>query len=172
MVPDGFTGYPDEDKLPQAQGEYLTFAGLSSDVLSKVKGPGAELLAAFKAKYGTPPAGSYPLYGVAAMQVILAAIAKSDGTRESITAQVLSGSGITIPQAESVTGKEIVIDPKTGDTTRQGHHGGDHEEQHGDVLQGSVGQVRRQFQVAGRHRAGRPPIFVQVVRHTVDGGST
>jgi branched-chain amino acid transport system substrate-binding protein len=117
MVPDGFTGYPDEDKLPQAQGEYLTFAGLSSDVLSKVKGPGATLLDAFKAKYGHPPAGSYPLYGVAAMQVILAAIAKSDGTRKSITSQVLGGSGITIPKAQSVTGKDIVIDPKTGDTT-------------------------------------------------------
>jgi branched-chain amino acid transport system substrate-binding protein len=118
MVPDGFTGYPDEDKLPQSQGEYLTFAGLSSDVLSKVKGPGADLLAAFKAKYGHPPAGSYPLYGVAAVQVILAAIAKSDGTRKSITSQVLgSGAGITIPQSQSVTGKAIVIDPKTGDTT-------------------------------------------------------
>jgi branched-chain amino acid transport system substrate-binding protein len=118
MVPDGFTGYPEEDKLPQSQGEYLTFAGLSSDVLSKVKGPGADLLTAFKAKYGKPPAGSYPLYGVAALQVILAAIAKSDGTRASVTSQVLGGSsGITIPQNESVTGKAIVIDPKTGDTT-------------------------------------------------------
>jgi branched-chain amino acid transport system substrate-binding protein len=117
MVPDGFTGYPDEDKLPQAQGEYLTFAGLSSEVLSKVKGPGATLLTAFKQKYGHAPAGSYPLYGVAAMQVILAAIAKSDGTRASVTSQVLSGSGITIPQSQSVTGKAIVIDPQTGDTT-------------------------------------------------------
>ena len=51
------------------------------------------------------------------MQVILAAIAKSDGTRASITSQVLGGSGITIPKAQSVTGKDIVIDPKTGDTT-------------------------------------------------------
>jgi branched-chain amino acid transport system substrate-binding protein len=50
------------------------------------------------------------------MQVILAAIAKSDGTRASITSQVLGGSGITIPQAESITGKEIKLDPKTGDT--------------------------------------------------------
>ena len=117
MVPDGFTGYPDEDKLPQAQGEYLTFAGLSSDVLSKVKGPGATLLQEFQQKYGRAPAGSYPLYGVAAMQVILAAIAKSDGTRASVTSQVFGGSGITIPQSESVTGKAIVISPQTGDTT-------------------------------------------------------
>lgn len=117
MVPDGFTGYPDEDKLPQAQGEYLTFAGLSSEVLSKVQGPGSKLLAAFKKKYGRAPAGSYPLYGVAAMQVILAAIAKSDGTRASVTSQVFSGSGIQIPKSQSVTGKAIVISPSTGDTT-------------------------------------------------------
>ncbi|HEY2296592.1 MAG TPA: branched-chain amino acid ABC transporter substrate-binding protein [Jatrophihabitans sp.] len=117
MVPDGFTGYPDEDKLPQAQGEYLTFAGLSSEVLAKVKGPGATLLQQFQQKYGRAPSGSYPLYGVAAMQVILAAIAKSDGTRASVTDQVLGGSGITIPQDQSVTGKAIVISPQTGDTT-------------------------------------------------------
>jgi len=28
--PDGLTGYPDEDKLAEAQGEYLTFAGLDT----------------------------------------------------------------------------------------------------------------------------------------------
>jgi branched-chain amino acid transport system substrate-binding protein len=117
MAPDGFTGYPQEDKLPQAQGEYLTFAGLSSEVLSKVKGPGGDLLAAFQKKYGRAPSGSYPLYGVAAMQVILAAIAKSDGTRASVNSQVFSGSGITIPQSQSVTGKAIVINPQTGDTS-------------------------------------------------------
>ncbi|HEY7010896.1 MAG TPA: branched-chain amino acid ABC transporter substrate-binding protein [Jatrophihabitantaceae bacterium] len=116
MAPDGFTGYPEQDKLPQAQGEYLSFAGLTTDQLVKGGGPASKLLDAFKAKYGRLPAGSYPLYGVAAMQVILAAIAKSDGTRASITSQVLGGSGITIPQAESITGKEIKLDPKTGDT--------------------------------------------------------
>jgi branched-chain amino acid transport system substrate-binding protein len=117
MGPDGFTGYPDLDKLTQGQGMYLTFAGLTTDQLVKGGGPPAKLLEAFKAKYGRAPAGSYPLYGVAAMQVILAAIAKSDGTRASITSQVLGGSGITIPQAESVTGKAIQINPQTGDTS-------------------------------------------------------
>jgi branched-chain amino acid transport system substrate-binding protein len=34
-----------------------------------------------------------------------------------VTSQVFSGSGITIPKADSVTGKAIVIDPSTGDTT-------------------------------------------------------
>ncbi|HET7742058.1 MAG TPA: branched-chain amino acid ABC transporter substrate-binding protein [Mycobacterium sp.] len=117
IAPDGFTGYPDLDKQPQAQGMYLTFAGLSSQVLLKQGGAGGKLLAAYKAKYGAEPVGSYPLYGVAAMQVILAAIAKSDGTRGSIVDQVFSGSGISIPTDQSVTGKAIDINPQTGDTS-------------------------------------------------------
>ena len=117
MVPDGFTGYPDEQKLPQAQGEYLTFAGLTTDQLLKNGGVGAKLITAFKAKYGHEPEGSYPLYGVAATQVILAAIAKSDGTRAGVANAVFSGSGISIPADQSATGKAINIDPQTGDTS-------------------------------------------------------
>ena len=44
------------------------------------------------------------------MQVILEAIAKSDGTRKGITDAVFSGEGITIPADKSVIGKEIKID--------------------------------------------------------------
>jgi len=49
--------------------------------------------------------------------VILAAIAASDGTRKGVNAAVLGGAGITIPADQSVTGKEIKIDPSTGDIT-------------------------------------------------------
>ncbi|MCW2809648.1 MAG: branched-chain amino acid transport system substrate-binding protein [Friedmanniella sp.] len=117
LGPDGFTGYNDLLKLPQADGLYLTFAGLTTDQLIAAGGPPAKLIEAYKTKYGAAPTGNYPLYGVAAMQVILAAIAKSDGTRAGVTNAVLSGEGITIPKAESVTGKEIKIDPASGDTT-------------------------------------------------------
>lgn len=116
LGPDGFTGYPDLDKQPQSQGMYLTFAGLASEQLLKVKGAGGTLLQDYKKKYGAYPVGNYPLYGVAAVQVILAAIAKSDGTRQSVVDQVFgSGSGISIPADQSVLGKELIIDPKTGD---------------------------------------------------------
>ena len=115
--PDGFTGYPDMVKLPESAGMYLTFAGLTQDQLVKAGGAGVKLFEAYKAKYGKDPDGSYPLYGVAAVQVILAAIEKSDGTRKGVNAAVLSGSGITIPADQSVTGKEIKIDPATGDTS-------------------------------------------------------
>jgi branched-chain amino acid transport system substrate-binding protein len=118
MVPDGFSGYPDFQKLPAAQGVYLTFAGLSSDVLLKVAGPGKTLLDAYKTKYGAYPSTSYALYGVSALQVILKAIAGSDGTRKGATDQVFSGAGIDIPATESVLGKDIKIDPKTGDVNQ------------------------------------------------------
>lgn len=115
--PDGFTGYPDLDKQNESQGMYVTFPGLSINQLIAAGGAGAKLVTAYKAKYGADPVGSYPLYGVAAVQVILAAVAKSDGTRASVTKAVFEGDGITIPVAESVLGKEIKIDPQTGDTT-------------------------------------------------------
>jgi branched-chain amino acid transport system substrate-binding protein len=117
FAPDGFTGYPDLLKLPQSAGMFLTFAGLTQEQLTKNGGAGAKLLEAYQQKYNKAPEGSYPLYGVAATQVILAAIAKSDGTRKGVNDAVLSGEGITIPADQSVTGKEIKIDPASGDTT-------------------------------------------------------
>src|SRR6266487_3678927 len=116
LGPDGFTGYPDLRKQSQSQGMYLTFAGLTTTQLVRQGGGAAKLIDAYKAKYGKEPASNYALYGVAAVQVILAAIAKSDGTRKSINDQVFGGEGIDIPAEQSVLGKEIKIDPKTGDT--------------------------------------------------------
>jgi branched-chain amino acid transport system substrate-binding protein len=49
------------------------------------------------------------------VQVILKAIAASDGTRKGVNDAVFGGSGITIPASESVIGKDLKIDPKTGD---------------------------------------------------------
>jgi branched-chain amino acid transport system substrate-binding protein len=115
IAPDGFTGYPDMLKLPESAGMYLTFALLPPTELRKAGGVGAKLLDDFKSKYGKDPEGGYPMYGVAATQVILTAIAASDGTRKGVNSAVLGGSGITITADKSVTGKEIKIDPATGD---------------------------------------------------------
>jgi branched-chain amino acid transport system substrate-binding protein len=113
--PDGFTGYPEEDKLPEAAGIYLTFAGLDQSQLESAGGKAANLLNSYKQKYGAAPPSSYVLYGVQALQVILQAISKSDGTRASVTNQVFSGSGISISAADSLLGKDLKIDPATGD---------------------------------------------------------
>jgi len=119
MAPDGFEGNADLLKLPQSEGLYISFAGLGYDELVKQGGAGVKLLDAYKAKFGKFPDGSYPLYGVAAAQVILAGIEKSDGTRKGVTEAVVGdgAEGITIPADQSVLGKEIKIDPATGDTS-------------------------------------------------------
>jgi len=115
MGPDGFTGYPELNKLPEGQGMYLSFPGLTNDDLRKQGGAAAKLLDAYKAKYGADPATSYALYGVAAVQVILQALQQSDGTRLGVNNAVFSGTGITIPADISAIGKELKIDPATGD---------------------------------------------------------
>jgi branched-chain amino acid transport system substrate-binding protein len=119
MAPDGFTGYPDLNKLTQGQGIYLSFTGLSIDQLISTGGPAKTLLDDYQKEYGKPLATNYALYGVAGVQVILAAIEKSDGTRKSVRDQVFTGSGITISASDSIIGKEIHIDPTTGDTNNK-----------------------------------------------------
>ena len=47
--------------------------------------------------------------------VILAAIAKSDGSRKGVRDAVFSGDGISLSSSDSVLGKPIKIDPKSGD---------------------------------------------------------
>lgn len=114
LGPDGFTGYPDFVANPNAEGVYLTFAGLSSDLLLANGGKPAEFLEAYKTKYGAEPVGSYPLYGVAAVQVILEAIKASDGTRAGVNGAVFPG-GITVPADISILGKAININGASGD---------------------------------------------------------
>jgi branched-chain amino acid transport system substrate-binding protein len=114
MGPDGFTGYPDLTANPNAEGMYLTFAGLSSDLLLANGGKPADFLASYKAEYGVDPVGSYPLYGVAALQIILEAIKNSDGTRAGVNDAVFS-TGVTVSAADSILGKEMTIDKTTGD---------------------------------------------------------
>jgi branched-chain amino acid transport system substrate-binding protein len=115
MAPDGFVGSPDLLALPEAEGLHLTFPGLTVESVVAQGGVGAELVAAYTEKYGEPPVSASAIYGAAAMQVILAAVAGSDGTRADIVGQVLSEPGITIPADESVLGSRIQIDPETGD---------------------------------------------------------
>ena len=116
IAPDGFTGYPDFLKLPEAEGAYLTFAGLSTGPLKEAGGAPAKFIADFKAKYGAEPRSPYALYGVQALQVILAAIEKSDGSRKGVRDQVFEGAGITIDSSKALVGKAIKIDPASGDT--------------------------------------------------------
>lgn len=115
MAPDGYSGYPDLQALAESEGMFITFAGLTNTQLRENGGTAAEFLDAYKAKYGADPATNYALYGVQAVQVILAAIEASDGTRKGVRDAVFEGSGITISADDAILGKEIAIDPATGD---------------------------------------------------------
>ena len=109
ITPDGFTGYPTLLKLTESDGMYITFAGLPAGELIKPGGAGAKFVADFKAAYGHYPASSYAIYGAAALQYVMAAIAVSDGSRAGVTSQALSGT-LRIPGAQSLLGKEFSID--------------------------------------------------------------
>jgi branched-chain amino acid transport system substrate-binding protein len=114
LAPDGFTGYPSVQKLAEAEGMYISFAGLPASELVKAGGAAGKFVADFKTKYGHDPASAYSIYGAAAMQFIMKAIAASDGTRKSVVDAAFSG--ITVPESESIIGKEFGID-KNGDVT-------------------------------------------------------
>ena len=111
MAPDGFTGYPDFLALPESDGTYLSFTGLSIDLFPK-GGAAAKFLADYKKTYKKDPTSSFSVYGGAAMQAIMDAIARSNGTRADVFKKA---SSVNIPAAKSVVGKAIKFD-KNGDT--------------------------------------------------------
>ena len=117
IASDGFLSSQGSLADAELEGVYITVPGLTLDELAASGGKPAALLAAYAAEYGSAPPTSGALYGTAAVQLILAAIVKSDGTRAGVRGAVFSGTGITIPAELSAIGKEFTIDPATGDTS-------------------------------------------------------
>jgi branched-chain amino acid transport system substrate-binding protein len=115
IASDGFLGYPEIDGLKVARGLYITTAGLSLDRLRARGGGAPAFLNAFKARFGHEPDSLYAIYEAAAFQLILAAVAASDGTRAGVRAKLFSG--LQVPAATSVLGRAFGIDPATGDAT-------------------------------------------------------
>lgn len=114
LGPDGFTGWPDMDANPNAASMYMTIDGVTSETIAARGAAAARFIHAYQARYGELPS-FLVIYSVAALQVILAAIANSDGTRRGVTNAVFQ-AGISIPAAQSVLGTGVQIDPRTGDT--------------------------------------------------------
>ena len=114
LAPDGFIGYESVQQLPEAEGMYISSTGLSLPELVKLGGAAGDFVNAFQTKYGHEPSSAFALYGAAAMQFLLQAIAASDGTRKGIVEAAFSG--IVIPESESLTGREFGIDAN-GDVT-------------------------------------------------------
>jgi branched-chain amino acid transport system substrate-binding protein len=115
MAPDGFSGYPVLREMPEAEGLWMTFAGKSLDGIKKDGGKAGAFIEAYVAKYGYEPNSSYAVYGGVAMQVIMKAIAASDGTRKGVLDAVFSGEQICLTAEESVSGMGFCINQETGD---------------------------------------------------------
>ena len=93
----------------------MTFAGKSLDGIIKGGGAPAKFIEDFKAKYGENPNSSYAVYGGVAMQVLLKAIAASDGTRKGALDAVFAGAPLCLTAEESVSGMGFCISTETGD---------------------------------------------------------
>jgi branched-chain amino acid transport system substrate-binding protein len=89
MLPDGFTTDAVFDRsqggTPQANGAYFSVAGVGID---KYKGAALTFINGFKAQLGGKPVDPYAILGAQAAQVLLDAIAKSDGSRGSVISNV------------------------------------------------------------------------------------
>jgi len=72
-------------------------------------------IAKYRTETGQEPPSAYVLYGVQALQVILAAIERSDGSRKGVRDAVFTGAGLTIPESEAILGRMLRIEPSTGD---------------------------------------------------------
>jgi hypothetical protein len=55
------------------------------------------------------------MYGGVAMQIILKAIAASDGTRQGVLDAAFGGEGLCLTAEESVSGMGFCLSPETGD---------------------------------------------------------
>jgi len=115
MSPDGFSGYPVLRAMPEAEGLWMTFAGKSLDGIKKAGGVGGKFVEDYTAKYGHEPNSSYAVYGGVAMQVILKAIAASDGTRKGVLDAVFAGDPVCLTAEESISGMGFCLNTATGD---------------------------------------------------------
>jgi branched-chain amino acid transport system substrate-binding protein len=83
MAPDGFSDFTANG--PAAAGMFITVAGVPPE---KLTGKGADFIKAFGDQIGKKP-NPYSAYAAQSMQVVLDAIEKSDGTRSSVTDNLL-----------------------------------------------------------------------------------
>ena len=91
FAPDGFTTQQTIDEAPEAApGMFMSVAGVPID---EFKGKGAEFAEAFKPRLGGKAIDPYAIYGAQAAQIMLDAIAASDGTPGRRAREDVRGEG-------------------------------------------------------------------------------
>ncbi len=90
FAPDGFTTQQTIDEAPEAAaGMFMSVAGVPID---EFKGEGAEFAEAFKPRLGGKEIDPYAIYGAQAAQIMLDAIAASDGSRADVIAKMFEAN--------------------------------------------------------------------------------
>jgi branched-chain amino acid transport system substrate-binding protein len=139
MMPDGFTTQQtiDEAGVENTRGAFLSVAGVPIDQFT---GPAETFINGYKETLGGEPVDPYAIYGAQAAQIVLDAIANSDGSRGGVIEQIfqtkvdngLIGSfeinengdpaeaggavvGFTIYRAEEQLETETTLSPKPED---------------------------------------------------------
>jgi branched-chain amino acid transport system substrate-binding protein len=89
-MPDGFTTQQtiDESGVPNTQGAYFSVAGVPTDEFESEAAQ--TFISAFQETLGGEPVDPYAIYGAQAAQVMLDAIANSDGSRGDIITQMFA----------------------------------------------------------------------------------
>jgi branched-chain amino acid transport system substrate-binding protein len=86
FAPDGFTTQQTIDEAPEAApGMFLSVAGVPID---EFQGAGAEFAEKLKPRIGGKPVDPYAIYGAQAAQIMIDAIAASDGSRADVIAKM------------------------------------------------------------------------------------
>ena len=86
FAPDGFTTQQTIDEAPEAApGMFMSVAGVPID---QFQGAGAEFAEKLKPRIGGKPVDPYAIYGAQAAQIMIDAIAASDGSRADVIAKM------------------------------------------------------------------------------------
>ena len=90
FMPDGFTTQQtiDESGVENTQGAFFSVAGVPTDEFTSESAQ--EFITAFEETLGGEPVDPYAIYGAQAAQVMLDAIAASDGSRPSVIEQMFA----------------------------------------------------------------------------------
>ena len=119
LAPDGFAGYREINALRQAAGMYLPLAGLDTRGMLRLGAGATAFDAAFRSAAGHPPETPSTAYAAGVAQLVLAAIAASDGTRTGVRDQLFGG--LTVSPALSAVGDTVGIDALTGEAVARAY---------------------------------------------------
>lgn len=117
LAPDGMAGDKEFDARPTTAGLYLTPGGMPIKELVRISPTAATFFDSYRARYGVDAASNKTIRMISALQVLMAAIEASDGTRAGVHRAVFGSTDLTVPAAVSITGKAVTIDHATGDPT-------------------------------------------------------